>query len=405
MTNKARIILRLLVGPIMTAIACAGLSPASPVSKPANQMSAVPAFSVTATPPPIQPTATAQLVSPQEMQSTAPAAVSGLSSDLVLDQSTLEHVYKTVNPAVVNIQVLEQANPYGGRRRRSSGSAIALGSGFVWDAQGHIVTNNHVVSGASSISVAFADNTSADATVVGTDPNVDLAVIKVDAPSGRVLQPVQIADSRQLQVGQIAIAIGNPFGLQNTATLGIISGLSRTLPSGLGTASLFSNGPTYSIPDIIQTDASINLGNSGGVLVDLQGAVLGVTSAIESATQSNAGIGFVIPAEIVNGVVPVLIAKGSYPDPWIGIDGIDLNSAIGKTLNLAAGQQGILVTDVTAGAAADQAGLQAGNQPLTVGGQDIAIGGDIITAVNGQPVVQYNALNAFLVLHTTQATN
>ena len=155
------------------------------------------------------------------------------------------------------------------------------------------MTNNHVVSGATSISVTFADNTSADATLVGADPNVDLAVIKIDVPAGRQLQPVRLADSAQVQVGQIAIAIGNPFGLQNTATLGIISALARTLPSGLDNANPVSNGPTYSIPDVIQTDASINPGNSGGVLVDLVGQVMGVTSALESATQSNAGVGFV----------------------------------------------------------------------------------------------------------------
>ena len=241
---------------------------------------------------------------------------------------------------------------------------MALGSGFVWDTQGHIVTNNHVVSGADTITVTFADDTTAEATLVGADPNADIAVIKVDVPASQLV-PVKMADSTQVQVGQIAIAIGNPFGLQNTMTQGIISALSRTLPVDQAIP-IPKPEPPSNIPEIIQTDASINPGNSGGVLVDIEGQVIGIPSAIESSTNSNAGIGFVIPAEIVSKVVPELIQNGSYEHPWLGISGTNLNAAINKAMNLATTQQGALVMDVTSGGPASKAGLRAGDQTITM---------------------------------------
>jgi 2-alkenal reductase len=185
-----------------------------------------------------------------------------------------------------------------------------LGSGFVWDTHGNIITNNHVVEGAEKIEVTFSDETVVTAELVGADPDSDLAVIRVDLPAGQ-LQSVQMGDSETLRVGQLAIAIGNPFGLEGTMTVGIVSALGRSLPASDG----LTGGPVYSIPNVIQTDAPINPGNSGGVLLNDVGEVIGVTAAIESPVRANAGIGFVIPSSIVNQVVPELIENGSFAHP------------------------------------------------------------------------------------------
>lgn len=346
----------------------------------------------TAAPAVIQPAAVKDPTSAQAVQIP--------SSDLSSMQGAFETIYQNVNPSVVSIQVVEQAPVNTGRRRfQNFGPQVALGSGFVWDKQGDIVTNNHVISGATSITVTFADGTTVDATLVGADPNADLAVVKVNVPASQ-LEPVQVADSTQAKVGDIVIAIGNPYGLQNTMTQGIISALSRTLPVGLDNSN-GQSGSSYQIPDIIQTDASINPGNSGGVLVDIQGRLIGVPSAIESSTQASAGIGFVIPSEIVNKVVPSLIKIGSYEHPWLGFDGTDLTAAIAKAMNLDTKTRGALVTDVTPGGSAAKAGLRAGSQAFTaMDGTEIPIGGDVITAINGQTVNGIDAVSSYLFIHT-----
>jgi 2-alkenal reductase len=233
---------------------------------------------------------------PQAVQqpTQAPPAQVPASGELAALQGTLSQIYDKVNPSVVNIQVAALANFQGDQIPVQQG----LGSGFVWDTAGHIVTNNHVVDGAEEIQVTFADGRSVSGEVVGRDVNSDLAVLRVDLPADQ-LQPVQVADSTQVRVGQLAIAIGNPFGLEGTMTLGIISALGRSLPVESG----FQGGAFYRIPDVIQTDAPINPGNSGGVLVNDLGQVVGVTAAIESSTGSNAGIGFAIPSAIVQRVV------------------------------------------------------------------------------------------------------
>ncbi len=321
-------------------------------------------------------------------------------------QDTFEQIYTSVNPSVVNIEVVingnsstqsSQSNPFG-FSSPNQGPQQALGSGFVWDTQGDIVTNNHVVSGASQITVTFPDGTTANATVVGADPNSDLAVIKVNVPSSQLF-PVQMGDSTQVKVGQIAVAIGNPFGLTGTMTTGIISGLSRSLPVGLDNLSTQS-GPVYSIPDIIQTDAAINPGNSGGVLVDVTGKVIGVTAAIQSSTNSNAGIGFVIPSSIVERVVPALISSGHYDHPWLGITGTTLDYNLAQAMNLNANQKGVLVIGVTANSPSQVAGLQASNTQVTIDGQQTAVGGDIITAINGQAINTFEDLASYLINNT-----
>jgi len=333
------------------------------------------------------------------------SAGSGTLSDY---EQTLENVYSQVNPSVVNIQVVSQAsnsiqtpqlpnNPFGFGNPNSGGVQQALGSGFVWDAEGHIVTNNHVVSGATKITVTFADGTVLDAKLVGADPDSDLAVIQVD--STNLPKPVEVADSSQVKVGQMAIAIGNPYGLSGTMTTGIISALSRSLPVGLDNNTI-QTGPTYTIPDIIQTDAAINPGNSGGVLVDTQGKLIGVTAAIESSVQANSGIGFVIPSTIVQKVVPVLIKNGSYDHPRLGISGTSMTPDLAQAMNLDAQQKGALVIDVTPNGPADKAGIQGSAKTVTIQGQQTTVGGDVIIAIDGQSVNNFDDLASYLYTNT-----
>jgi S1-C subfamily serine protease len=333
---------------------------------------------------------------------TIPAAVVSNAplTSLSTLQNSFETVYDKVNPSVVNIQVVEQSSGSsfgGGFGFNNPVSAVpqqALGSGFVWDTAGHIVTNNHVVAGATSITVTFWDGTVATAKLVGADPNSDLAVIQVNVPASKLV-PIQLADSSKAQVGQIVIAIGNPYGLQGTMTQGIISGLSRSLPVGLDNQTA-QQGPTYSIPDIIQTDAAINPGNSGGVLVDSQGNLIGVTAAMESQSGSSSGIGFVIPSSIVAKVVPALINTGTYHHPSLGFSSTDLTPEIAQAMNLPQSQQGALIVDVTPGGPAENAGLQGSTQAVMINGQQTPIGGDIVTAINGQPVKNSDELSAYV---------
>jgi len=333
-----------------------------------------------------------------------PVVTSQDSGLLAAYEGTLENVYTAVNPSVVNIRVLMSASaadtgsspqipgfPTQPQNPQTPQFGEALGSGFVWDSQGHIVTNNHVVENAQKVEVTFADGTVAPATVVGTDVYSDLAVIKVDVPAAE-LHPVQMADSTQAKVGELTIAIGNPFGLAGTMTTGIISALGRSYP--VDNAS--STGPNYIIPDVIQTDASINPGNSGGVLVNDQGQVLGVTFAIESNTRQSSGVGFVIPAAIVQRVVPSLIQNGSYEHSYIGISGANLVPELATAMGLSANQHGALVEDVTANGPAEKAGLRASAKQVTINGQQTTVGGDVITAIDGQAIKSMDDLIAYL---------
>ncbi len=335
--------------------------------------------------------------------------VTAANASLAAFEATFEQIYAQVNPSVVNIEVVEQASAQpqvGGNGNGNNlpfghpqvGPQQALGSGFVWDKQGDIVTNNHVVDGASSISVTFSDGTTADAKVVGTDPFADLAVIKVDV-SADLLQPVQIADSNQVKVGQIAIAIGNPFGFSGSMSEGIVSGLSRSIPAD-SSGNTSASGGTYSIPDIIQTDAAINPGNSGGVLLNDQGQVIGVTAAIESSAQSSSGVGFVIPSAIVQQVVPSLIKTGKYDHPWLGLSGMTLTPDVAKAMNLNASQRGVLVITVVDNGPSAKAGLKPSNTQATVSGAQVNVGGDVITAINGQAVKRFEDLTSYLLSQT-----
>lgn len=344
---------------------------------------------------------------------TTPASIEALAAI----EGALENIYTKVNPSVVSIRVVQKEkttlptmfNPFRfffgpqeqplPQQQPQEQYRQGAGSGFVWDQEGHIVTNNHVVAGANKIRVTFADGSSADATVVGTDPDSDLAVIKVDVPVER-LQPVEVADSTQVKVGQLAVAIGNPFTLENTMTVGFVSAVGRQLPVSVDNSQEGSDAspkPSYTIPDIIQTDAPINPGNSGGVLVNDQGEVIGVTAAIESPVRASAGIGFAIPSAIVQKVVPTLIKGGTYEHPWLGLSGVSINPDLAAAMKLKADQRGALVVDVTPGSPADKAGLRGSDRQVTVDGQDIRVGGDVITAYNGQAVNGFDDLVADLV--------
>jgi serine protease Do len=359
----------------------------------------------------------AQIFSAQAVRANGPAAAAlptatpvpvqpAMSSEaLTALEGTLEKIYQDVSLSVVYVEVLQKQSagtgwvfPFAPEPQQSPEEQYqhGSGSGFVWDEAGYIVTNNHVVDGADKIKVTFSDGTTVPGTVVGTDRDSDLAVVKVDVPAEQ-LHPVQLADSTQVSVGQLAIAIGNPFGLDNTMTVGIVSALGRTLP----VESADGLGSQYTIPDVIQTDAPINPGNSGGVLVDDQGQVIGVTAAIASPVRASAGVGFAIPSAIVERVVPVLIENGHYAHPWIGISGVSLDTDLAQAMHLEEGQRGALVVDVTPGGPADQAGLQGSDRKITVDGQDRRIGGDVIVAIDGQAVETFDDLVAYLV-HSTE---
>lgn len=339
-------------------------------------------------------TATSAVTTTATAEPTEMAPVQASVLDL---QAALENVYVQASPSVVSIRTRALAAQQFGRFSPDPESdtpqyAEGLGSGFVWDDQGHIVTNNHVVAGAERLTVIFSDGLSLTAEVVGRDPESDLAVIKVDA-TDIDLKPVTVADSTAVRVGQFAVAIGNPFGLDTTMTFGIISALGRTLPVGDGT---MMSATRYTIPDIIQTDAPVNPGNSGGVLLDLQGRLIGVPTAIESSTRSSAGVGFAVPSVIVQKVVPELISKGSFEHPYLGVAGTTLTSQLAAAMDLPARQRGALVVEVANDGPADKAGLLGSAKQAEIDGQPVPVGGDVIIAVDGQPVRDFEDVTTYL---------
>ena len=303
--------------------------------------------------------------------------------DLVASQDTLVNLYQQVHQGVVAIQVLTDA----GR---------GLGSGFVVDDQGHVVTNFHVVENETDIEIAFASGYKARGELIGTDLDSDLAVIRVDAPE-EYLHPMNLGDSDLVEVGQTVIAIGNPFGLEGTMTTGIVSGLGRTLQSMHTT----EDGGIFSAADIIQTDAAINPGNSGGPLLNLNGEVIGINQAIRTNSfvgtePINSGVGFAISINIVKRVVPYLIQDGSYDYPYLGITSMsrDLSLLEQEELGLPRAT-GVYVTGITSGSPADEAGLQAPSRNTSIPG--LPAGGDLIIGIDGKTVLTYNDLIGYLV--------
>jgi S1-C subfamily serine protease len=337
------------------------------------------------------------------------ASAAGTVLDAV--ESTLGQIYDEVNPSVVNIQIIQTGASLPAEMPAIPGipsdpslpeqpfQAQGLGSGFVWDTQGHIVTNNHVVANADKITVTFSDGTMVPGDVVGTDPHSDLAVIKVDLPASR-LEPIDLADSTQIKVGQLAVAIGNPFGLDGSMTVGFVSALGRSLPVQSSSLRLGN----YTIPDIIQTDAPINPGNSGGVLVNDEGQLIGVPTAIESPVGANAGIGFAVPSAIVQRVVPALIREGQYEHPWLGISGTSLTTQLAEAMELDTDQRGVLVLDVVEDGPAAQAGLMGSENKVEIGGLDTRVGGDVIVTVDGQSLADFEDMVTYLARNTEVGT-
>ncbi len=345
------------------------------------------------------------------------AAVRGALIPLAQVQTVLELIYQAVNPSVVSIwgmAPMEQAVPSDSpqvpqrmplKPSRFAGALwpqLALGSGFVWDDAGHIVTNNHVVSGAEHIHVTFASGLTVPATIVGQDELTDLAVLKVEATSAK-LQPVLMGDSTTVRVGQFAVAIGNPFGYEGTMTFGIVSAVGRYIPVVREGTPM--GGPVEIIPDIIQTDAPINPGSSGGVLTDLQGRVIGVTSDGAAGLRWSTGVGFAIPSVIVQRVVPALIEDGVYTPPWLGANLLTLLPEFAEAMGLPATQQGALVIDVNTDSPADKAGVHGSSKRVTIEGEDWLIGGDVITAIDSQPVRRSEDIETYLARHVDVGDN
>ncbi len=314
-----------------------------------------------------------------------PTQPSSAAPDLTASSGTLANIYSTYSPGVVTIQ-----------------TSTGLGSGWVYNADGIIVTNAHVVGTETQVEVDFPSGLKTFGTVVGVDTYSDLAVVKVSVDPSQ-LHVLPMGDSSALQVGQTVIAIGNPFGLAGTMTTGIVSAMGRALPGNVTDPS----GATYTSADIIQTDAAINPGNSGGPLMNLNGQVVGINSSIESTSTGtggqpvNSGIGFAISINLVKKVVPDLITSGKYAYPYLGvstIDGLSLQEI--QALNLGS-TSGAYVTSVVTGGPADKAGILAGTTPLSLAGTATGLnsGGDLITAIDGQPVVTFSDLIRYLILN------
>jgi S1-C subfamily serine protease len=296
----------------------------------------------------------------------------------ILADSQLPALYQQLNPGVVNIQVIAT---------RGSVPGQGAGSGFLIDNMGHIVTNAHVVGGANQITVIFWNGFEAAAELVGDDEDADLAVIRVEnVPEGA--HPLVLGDSNDVEVGEWVVAIGNPFGLGSSMSVGIVSALGRTIPTGVS---------PFSIPQVIQTDAAINPGNSGGPLLNLTGEVIGVNAQIATAggTAANVGVGFAIPSNIVRLIAPVLIEAGAYQWPWLGVEGTSVNLLIAEANDLDT-QFGAYIINTRPEGPAAPAGLQGADGSTSVGQINVPVGGDVIIEVDGNPVLAWEDLLAYI---------
>lgn len=301
--------------------------------------------------------------------------------------NVVNQIYKSDGEGVAFIasqlepQETESFNPFGEVEPESGGTAT--GSGFVIDDEGHILTNNHVVEGASKVTVKLGDSEKTyDAEVVGTDPGTDIALLKVDAPDSEI-QPLTLGHSSQMEVGDPVVAIGNPFGLDRTVTSGIVSALQRQIQAPNG----------FSISHVIQTDAAINPGNSGGPLINASGEVIGINAQIATGGTSNGnvGIGFAIPIDTVKAELEQLKTKGEVEHAFIGISGGTITTELAKALNLPV-EEGVIVQSVVKDGPADKVGIEAGGTTATINGEEVRLGGDIITEVDGEKLKSMDEL-------------
>ena len=296
-------------------------------------------------------------------------------------ESQLNIIYSTSLPSIVHIKVRQTVQGFFQNQERSG-----EGSGFIWDTEGNIVTNYHVVASASIVDVEFADGSQYPASVIGLDPHSDLAIIKVNS-NGKILTPLNLGDSTNVKVGNHTIVIGSPFGQEFSMSSGIVSAIKRTVPS---------QNTMFSIPNVIQTDAAINPGNSGGPLLDIEGNVIGINSQIISRSGGNQGIGFAIPINSVKKIIPTLIKGEKFEYPYIGITTMDLNSNYKKALAIDSNIKGVMIVEVVEGSPADLGGLS--GYTGTVSDNDISYpsGGDILTAINTIPIKSMSDLLTLL---------
>ncbi len=319
---------------------------------------------------------------------TIPAPLSAPVADHEGESNTVNEIYKRDGQGVAFVEATEEAtqeaspfDPFG----EAEGGGVATGSGFVIDNEGHLLTNNHVVEGASKIEVKLgASEKSYTAKVVGADPSTDVALIKIDAPSDQ-LHPLALGDSSKVEVGDPVVAIGNPFGLDSTVTSGIVSALQRQIEAPSG----------FSISHVIQTDAAINPGNSGGPLIDADGEVIGINSQIETggSGNGNVGIGFAIPINTARQVATQIEQNGKVQHAYLGISGGSVTPELAKALNLPV-DEGVLVAETEKGGPAAEAGIKGGNTEATIEGASVTLGGDIITELDGQKVASIEALTS-----------
>ena len=341
---------------------------------------------------------------------TAPSFSSEIDADAVVAayEKVIGDVHENVLPSVVSIFVLNRVQVSGsvpgftypfpfGQRQPQSGEnqqdflyRNGQGSGFVWDTRGHIVTNRHVVVDAERISVQFSDGSSYAAEVVGLDQDSDLAVIRVERNTEQLL-PVSLGDSNEVRVGQLAITIGNPFGQEFTTTTGIVSAIGRTIRTG---------DSQFSLPKVIQTDAPMNPGNSGGPLLDRKGRVIGVDAQIITRSGSNTGIGFAIPVNMAKQVVPVLISEGSFTYSWLGIRGTTVTPETVDLMGAPEGTRGAQVIALAENGPAHIGGLIGSTKSKRTSRGNIRYGGDVITAIDGQPVLGMTDLIVYLLENT-----
>ena len=297
-----------------------------------------------------------------------------------IEEQLITNLYERVGPSVVHVASEIVTVDFFFGPMASEGT----GSGFVWDDAGHIVTNYHVIEDASRIEVIFSDDSQVEAEVVGVDPRNDLAVLRVD-PAATALQPLALGAAETIRVGQRAIAIGNPFGLDRTLTTGVVSALGRPLETETG---------DY-IFNVIQTDAAINPGNSGGPLLNSRGEVIGINTAIQEGAE---GIGFAVPVETLRRVVPVLVAEGQYRHPTLGLLGYSITAPLAEALGLPV-DNGVLVAQLARGGPADAAGVRGAQREAIVGNRRVLAGGDILTHLDGRAIADWNALLEYLELN------